>query len=67
MRIALFKFACATAMFPPCSSATPVQVPRLVQRQNSGRRTLGRTLSADEQLTDYELRLLDHKLANFVL
>ena len=40
---------------------TPVdlQVPRLVQRQNSGRRTRGRTLP-DEQLTNCELRLVDN-------
>ena len=46
MRIALFELASATARFPTRSSATPVQVPRLVQRQNSGRRTRGRTLSS---------------------
>ena len=46
MRIALFKFASATAKFPTLtrSSATPVQVPRLVQGQTSGR-TRGLTLS----------------------
>ena len=42
MRIALFEFASATARFPTRSSATPGQVPRLVQRQTSGRRTRAR-------------------------
>ena len=67
MPISLVEFASATARFPACSSAMPVQVPRLVQRQTSGCRTLGRTLTADGQLTDYKLRLLDHELAYFVL
>ena len=67
MRISSFKFVSATARFPTCSSATPNQVPRLVPCQTSGCRTLGRTLTANKQLTDYGLRLLDHELAYFVL
>ena len=50
MRIALFEFASATAKFLTLtrSSATPVQVQRLVQRQTSGRRTRGLTLSGGQ-------------------
>ena len=68
MRIALFEFASATARFPTRTSATPGQVPRLVQHQTSGHRTRARgwTLSGG-RAADCELRLLDHEVANFVM
>ena len=68
MRIALFELASGTARFPTRSSATPGQVPRLVQRQTSGGRTRvrGWTLSGG-RAADCELRLFDHELADFVM
>ena len=66
MRIALFEFASATAKFLVRQqrqhkyrvwySVKPLVVARVAGR-----------FPADEQLTDCELRLLDHQLASFVL
>ena len=53
--------------FRPRSSATLVQVLLRVQRQTSGRRTRGRTLSCG-RAADCEWRLLlENELANFVM
>ena len=67
MRIAFFEFASASARFPTRSRATPGQVPRLVQRQTSTRRTRARGWTLSGGRADGELRLLDYELANFVM
>ena len=59
-------FASATARFLTHSSATPVQVPRLIQRQNSDRCTRGRALSGRPAADRLLVETIYHELANFV-
>ena len=48
------------------SSATPVQVPRSIQCQTSGRRTRGRTLSGGRVADGLRVEIINHELVNFV-